>query len=190
MRKRLSLLLVVAPILVSGCQPSPSRSPLVQPSEEASDAGTAGLPPGCEALDLRDPTGERVVLDGRWTEVDTPDRVALMTWWILTEGDCVWGAGQQDEVELEGMSATADQVQGLSGHIGSDFTITGEILWLGPVTPGGASSAYSPLRMLIEFGEAGQIFLREDREPDVPGPRCPVPQAFCPDPLVLEQAPI
>ncbi len=135
-------------------------------------------------MDLRGPDGERIVLDGQWIEVDRVGEP--MTWWIRTQGDCVWGDGQVEDVETRPIGQRPDQVQGLSGVIGSDFVITGEILMLGP--GGLPATPYSPLRMLIEFGAAGEIFLREDREPMVLGPRCPDPGSYCPDPLVLERA--
>ena len=54
-----------------------------------------------------------------------------MTWWLHSQGDCVWGAGQTPDVRTQDPSGP-DQVQSLSGLIGSDFVITGEILFLGP----------------------------------------------------------
>ncbi|HJT64099.1 MAG TPA: hypothetical protein VJ839_04945 [Candidatus Limnocylindria bacterium] len=143
----------------------------------------SGLPPGCGPIELRGPTGERIALDGEWIEVG--DVGEPMTWWIRTQGDCVWGNGQVENVETRPVGQRPDQVQGLSGVIGSDFVITGEILSLGPPLD---SAPYSPLRMLIEFGVADEIFLREDREDGVVGPRCPDPANYCPAPLVLERA--
>lgn len=127
------------------------------------------------------------MVDGVWLE-DTDN--TPMTWWIRTAGDCVWGAGYIDEVGTDGqVVARPDQVQSLSGHTGVDFVITGEVIWLGPL-PGNAPgnpARYSPLRMVIEFDETGNVTLREDREPGVFGPRCPDPSGFCPDPLVLRR---
>jgi hypothetical protein len=143
----------------------------------------SGLPPGCALIDLRGPSGERVELDGQWIEVDRVGEP--MTWWIRTQGDCVWGNGQVEDVETR-VPLGPHQIQGLSGVIGSDFVITGEILWLGPSDS--ALTPYSPLRMDIEFGAADEIFLREDRRPTVQGPRCPDPPNYCPAPLVLERA--
>jgi hypothetical protein len=157
-------------------------------SASASAAPIGGLPPGCHAIDLRGPSGARIVLDGRWLE-DAAD--ARMTWWIRTQGDCVWGAGHIEDISPEGsFDARPDQVQSLAGHVGSAFVITGEIIWLAALPPGttGTPSWYSPLRMLIEIDDAGEITLREDREPGVTGPRCPDPSGFCPAPLVLRPA--
>jgi hypothetical protein len=179
-------------VALAGCA-SPATTPTPSDggtSPSASVDGEAGhLPPGCELIDLRDPTGARIVLDGRWTEVSTPDTGDLMTWWIWTHGTCVWGAGQVDDVRTGDPFSWSNQVQSLTGRISSDFTITGELVWLGPLPPlGGESGAYAPLRMLIEFNDAGQVLLRDDREAGVPGPHCPSPQGFCPEPLVLERA--
>ncbi|HEY7522764.1 MAG TPA: hypothetical protein VH720_03795 [Candidatus Limnocylindrales bacterium] len=170
-------------------QPSASVAPSTPSSAAASEGGVSGLPPGCEPINLRDPTGERLELDGQWAEVGTPDRGELMTWWLFTQGTCVWGAGQVGEVRIGTISSSPDQVQSLSGQIGSDFVITGELVWLGPVPPGapGVPIRYAPLRMLIEFDDAGQVLLRDTREAGVRGPHCPEPTGFCPDPLVLER---
>jgi hypothetical protein len=111
-----------------------------------------------------------------------------MTWWIQTAGDCVWGAGQVEDVPPpEAVSASVDDVQSLNGRIGSDFVITGDIIWLAPlpISSPGNPARYAALRMLIEFDDAGGIVLREDRQPGVEGPRCPDPGGYCPNPLVL-----
>ena len=83
-----------------------------------------------------------------------------------------------------------DQVQSLSGRIGSDFVITGEILVWVP-SPGarlaGAPARWAPLRMLIDLG-TDEILLREDREPDEVGPRCPGTFSYCAAQLVLRRA--
>lgn len=145
------------------------------------------MPPGCESIELRAPTGERIDLNGDWAEVGTSGE--LMTWWIRTEGDCVWGAGYIDEVPLEGSFDTRpDQVQSLAGHVGADFVITGEIISLAalPFSAPGDPPRYSPLRMFIDFADDGGITLREDRQPGVTGPRCPDPVGYCPEPLVLQ----
>lgn len=167
-------------LLMSGCGPSTSPTLSVQPSASPSESAVSNLPPGCEPIDLRGLDGQRIVLDGQWIEVDRVGEP--MIWWIRTQGDCVWGNGQVEDVETLG----PHQVQGLSGVIGSDFVITGDILWLGPYDRG--LTPYSPLRMLIEFAAEGEIFLREDRGPTVQGPRCPDPPNYCPAPLVLERA--
>ena len=157
------------------------------PSPSASVQGAANLPPGCETYDLRSPAGVRVVLDGTWVEVGAAGQ--LMTWYFRTQGDCVWGTGHIEDVPPEGsFDVRPDHVQSLSGRMGSDYVITGEILSLAPLPPSapGEPSPYSPLRMFIEFDDSGEILLREDREPGVSGPRCPDPGGYCPAPLVLQ----
>ena len=186
---RLAVFLGSLGLFVGGCTPATSQSPSVQQSAIPSEEVT-GLPPGCEPIDLRDADGERIMLDGRWTEVGTEGREPT-TWWIRTYGDCVWGAGQIENIRPEGeVGSRPDDVQTLSGRIGSDFVITGEILWLAPIPVNAPSSPgrHATLRMLIEFDDAGEIFLREDREPGVRGPHCPDPVSFCPPPLLLQLA--
>lgn len=187
-RSRLVVLLVAATMTAVACTASPE--PTSTPTSAESPQQAAGnLPPGCEPIELRAPAGERVVLDGTWAEVGTAGE--LMTWWIRTGGDCVWGAGHIEDIPPEGtFEARPDHVQSIAGHIGSDFVITGEIVWLGsfPSVAPGNPPRYSPLRMLIEFDDAGEILLREDREPGVSGPHCPDPAGFCPAPLVLQRA--
>jgi hypothetical protein len=114
-----------------------------------------------------------------------------MTWWIYTAGDCAWGAGAVEEPSREGpFGALPGDVQSFQGRIGSDFVITGEIQWLAPLRASAplTPQRYSPLKMLIQFDDGGEVVLREDREPGVATPRCPDPPAgFCPEPLVLRQ---
>lgn len=173
-------------LAVGACTPTPSPTESVAPTN-SSPAQAANLPPGCALIELRGPTGERVVLDGTWLEDVEREP---MRWWIRTEGDCVWGAGNVEDVpSADGFETRPDNVQSLSGRMGSDFVITGEILWLAPLPVGapGNPPRYAPLRMLIAFDDAGDILLREDREPGVAGPRCPDPGGYCPAPLVLQQ---
>ncbi len=126
-----------------------------------------------------------MVLDGTWAEVGTA--APLMTWYIRTEGDCVWGAGHIEDVPPAGsLDPRPDHVQSLAGRMGSDYIITGEILYLVQCPCG--ITPYSALRMFVEFDDSGEILLREDREPGVSGPRCPDPGGFCPAPLVLKRA--
>ena len=175
-------------LLMSGCGPSTSPSPSDQPSASPSELAESGLPPGCGPIELRGPSGERIELDGQWIEIG--DVAAPMTWWIRTQGDCVWGTGHIEGVGTEDpANPRPSDVQTLSGVIGSDFVITGEILLLAPLPPLSLlRRPHSPLRMLIEFDAAGEITLREDREPGVSDPRCPDPVVACLAPLVLEKA--
>lgn len=181
------LLILLGSVAVSACTPTTHSPVSIAPSASPSAEGFGNLPPGCALIDMRGPSGERIELDGTWTEVGTAGE--LMTWWIRTSGDCVWGAGATEQVAPErDFGARPDEVQSLAGRIGSDFVITGEIIWLGPsFAAPGVPDRYSPLRMLIEFRAAGEIILREDREPGVSGPRCPDPGGYCPAPLVLQR---
>ena len=106
------------------------------------------------------------------------------TWWIRTQGDCAWGTGIVDDYADTGASATTFEVQTFNGMLTDDFTITGEIVNLGPLRLGLSVPIYSSIQFLIDL-EDGQITLREDREPGVQGPRCPEPAGYCPPPLLL-----
>lgn len=114
---------LVAALVPAGCGASPALTPTPAPTETPG-AAVGNLPPGCGPIDLRAPSGERIELDGTWTEVGTAGQ--LMTWWIRTQGNCVWGAGYLEDVPGEGtFEARPDHVQSLRGRIGSDFVITG-----------------------------------------------------------------
>jgi hypothetical protein len=131
---------------------------------------------------LLGPDGEPIELDGVWIEAPGGSDT---TWWIRTDGDCVWGSGHVTDIEPD----IAHHVQSLNGRIRSDFAIVGDILFLGPIRQGAPAGlrARADLHMLIEFQEGGDIVIREDREPGAIGPHCPV-QDYCPAPLVLERA--
>jgi hypothetical protein len=177
--------LLTAAACTSSAEPQASEALSAAPT--ATQGGTGDLPPGCVPIDLRAPNGERIELNGAWAEVGMAGD--LMTWWIRTEGDCVWGAGYIDEVPPEGsQDVRPDQVQSLAGRLGADLVITGEIISLGaiPFSAPADPLRYSPLRMLIDVDDAGDITLREDRQPGVTGPRCPDPAGYCPAPLVLQ----
>lgn len=179
---------LAATLVATACGGSPAPTSTPALSEAPGAVGAGNLAPGCEAIELRGPNGELVRLDGDWSEVTNSNEP--MTWWIRTQGNCVWGTGYVEEVPPEGttIGAAPHQVQLLSGLLGADFVIVGEILNMGPVPQGFpvVPRRYAPLRMLVDFDDAGGVILREDREPGVGGPRCPEPGAYCPAPLVLE----
>jgi hypothetical protein len=133
-------------------------------------------------LALLGPDGEPIELDGVWVEAPGGSDT---TWWIRTDEDCVWGAGHVTRIDPD----IFHHIQSLSGRIGSDFEITGDIVFLGPIRQGAPAGlrARDDLIMRIEFMEGGEIILREDRIPGAIGPHCPV-QDYCPPPLVLERA--
>ncbi|HJT63463.1 MAG TPA: hypothetical protein VJ839_01685 [Candidatus Limnocylindria bacterium] len=173
--------------LVSACSAATSPSVSLQPSASPSEAAVSGLPPGCEPHEVRGPDGERIDLDGTWVEEVGEDE-APMTWWIRTQGDCVWGAGTVDDVPADGASIP-DTVQTIRGRLGSDLIIDGEILRLGPYASSDAARAiYSPIRLKVDFDDDGQVVLREDRVYGVAGPRCGDPVVFCIPVLVLRPA--
>jgi hypothetical protein len=138
------------------------------------------LPPGCQTIDLRGPDGSEVDLEGEWYDVSRED-AAQMTWWIRTAGDCFYGVGTVPQ----GFDySDSFSVQSYSGVIQSDFTIDGAFVHLGGHNDAETIAEYVPATLLIEFEDDGTIAIREDREPNVPGPRCPRPEV-CAAPLEL-----
>jgi hypothetical protein len=176
------LVAVFVAIAISGCSSSPVPSPSAAIPSETVSVDQGGLPPGCHPIELNSPDGEAVSLDGIW--VQDPSVGRPYTWWIRAQGDCVWGTGIVDDYADTGASANHVEVQTFSGVLTQAFTITGEIVSLGPNPPGFLPPIYSPIRFKVEF-KNGQTTLREDREPGVQGPRCPDPAGFCPPPLLL-----
>jgi hypothetical protein len=183
MRRRFSLLAAV--LVIAGCtQASGAPSAASQPASAPSSVPPAGnLPPGCEPIELRAPDGTRVDLGGTWIDQSRTD-TGQTTWWIRTQGNCLFGVGTVADVPEEGFSANPGTVLHYSGTIQPDFTIEGPMVHLGPV-----DALEWPInedvRFLIVFTDDGGIELHEDREPGVVtgGPRCV--QAFCFPPLVL-----
>jgi hypothetical protein len=184
---------VLLALLVCACGASTTPSSLADASPSPSAAGPSGedgsLPQGCQPIDINAPTGEPIALDGEWVAEEHTSSLPE-TWWILTLGDCLWGAGAIGGTELfEGPDR--GRVQTIRGKIGRDFVVEGEIVEVGTQAPGFnplPSSAWSPLRLFIEFEDDGTIVLREDRVRGEPGPRCPEPTYSCIPVLVLRPA--
>ncbi|MEK6191452.1 MAG: hypothetical protein AABM41_03895 [Chloroflexota bacterium] len=163
--------LVVVTGLVTACAAVPSASPsAAEPS--ATTAAVSGLPPGCETIDLRSPTGERIDLNGEWTGSATLFNASEVA--LLNEvGGCVYGS--VTGVDPDG----SEVISNLSGRLSSDFTIEFEvvIVYQHTVFPFGE---YSTMVMFIEWDDDGRIRLREDRETgEAPG-RCIDGRFECP----------
>lgn len=172
---------LLALLLLCACTRSTQPSPSVEPSRSVSPSAAAILPPGCEPIDLRSPTGERLDLTGTWFE---DAEGAPMTWRIKTQGDCVWGVGIVEDIPFD-EAFDAANIQTLRGHLGTDFVIEGEIVLMGQDVNFLRAPIYSPVRFLIEIDDSGQLSLREDRVHGEPGPRCVEPTYQCLRPLVL-----
>jgi hypothetical protein len=167
-------------------QPSASTERSAPSTSAASAGGVSGLPPGCEPIELRAPDGSPVDLDGVWVEQSRTGADQL-TWWIRTQGDCLYGVGTVADVSEEGLATDHGQVIQYIGTIRRDFSIDGQMAHLSPPNfLEGEVPPVSETRFLIEFTDNGGVHLREDREPGVVtgGPRC-LHQNFCFPPLVL-----
>ena len=168
-----------------GC--TASTEPTSVPPTESPAAEVGNLPPGCEPIDLRSPAGEAVDLTGIWIQDDEESRQPS-TWWIRTEGDCIWGTGIFDDYTEDPLFAHPMSVQGMQGRVGNGFVIDSTIVLLYPHPSFGVPQNVAEVQLLIEFDPAGEITLREDRVPGVQGPRCPEPLFLCPAPLLLRPA--
>jgi hypothetical protein len=165
----------VVAVLIS-CGPPVSEPSAVPDPTSSGGTSAQGLPPDCGAIDLRDPRGRSVELDGIWTDAAANVPVP-MSWYVRTQGDCFWASGSVEDPESDFSGYTAD-VQIITGRIGSDFTIEGENVRLGPPASFLNETIYAPMRLLIEFSDGGEVVLREDRVLGVEGPRC-LGSTFC-----------
>lgn len=147
----------------SNAQPSASLSPGL------------GLPPGCETIDLRGPTGERIDLTGEWSGggVLVGDGEVA---WLKQIGDCVYGS-------VVGAWFSEETIANLSGRARTDFRIGFEVVIVTqPAT--NPFGEYSTLVMVIEWDDDGRIRLREDRDPGETAGRCPQGALSCPAPVI------
>lgn len=179
----LGVALATVLLIGSGCARSPEAPIDVQPSASSAGAGTAA----CPQIDLRSPTGVRVDLSGAWEEHISDDQPPRM-WWIRQVGTCVWAATMSPDFPSSDVDGYDLQV--MRGVVDSSFVIRGEITEVAPmrqpeitIWPVAAS-----VRFLIDFDEAGQVVIREDRAAGIEGPRCPDPAFHCLPPSVLTRA--
>lgn len=140
-------------------------------------AADRGLPPGCQVIDLRAPTGERIDLTGEWAGTGILAGHDETTW-LIQVGDCVYGSVAGGEIS-RGPGKT---VANLRGRV-DDLVIGLEVVI---VTQGDQVlfGAYSTMDMLIEWDEAGRLRLREDRRAGETAGRCIQSASECPAPLI------
>jgi len=172
--------LVVAAVMaaLTACAPA-SAAPGASPSsaEPVPSVNTArGLPPGCETIDLRGPTGERIDLTGEWTGSSRLFNLTEVA--LLNEvGGCVYGS--VTGVDHDG----SETISNLSGRLSSDFTIEFDVVIVYQQTTFPLGE-YSSMVMLIEWDDQGRIRLREDREPGEVASRCTDSRFECPIPVI------
>jgi len=178
------LLVAAAMTLLTACASAPA-SPGASPSYAeplASFNPGRGLPRGCETIDLRSPTGERIDLTGEWADsggglADTFERS-----WLNQIGDCVYGSVLGGAFVRDGDVEAS--LTNLSGRVGSDFRIEFEVVMVFQDAQF-AFGEYSIMPMVIEWDAEGRIRLREDREPGDVVSRCAQnPQITCPSPVI------
>lgn len=179
--RRIWLVALVAVVLaacVSGSTTGPSSE---QPSGSSAPSAPerGSLPGGCQSIDLRGPSGERVDLTGAWAgtgELAGGDETA----WLNQLGDCLYGAVISGD---PGSLDRGESITNLSGRIGSDFRIAFEIVIVAQFDVF-AFGEYSTMEMLIEWDDQGRLQLREDRQPGEIAGRCIQVQFGCPAPLI------
>lgn len=181
----LGVALATVLLIGSGCARSPAVPVDVQPSASSTGAGTAE----CPEIDLRSPTGDRIDLSGTWEEHISDDQAPRM-WWIRQIGTCVWAATMSPDFPESAIQGYDLQV--LSGVVDSSFVIRAEITEVAPMRQPWYEDTIWPMtasvRFLIDFDDAGQVVIREDRAAGVEGPRCPDPAFHCLPPSVLTRA--
>lgn len=180
----LGIALATVLLIGSGCARSPAVPVDVQPSAAASaGAGTAE----CPEIDLRSPTGERIDLSGIWEEHISEDQPPRM-WWIRQIGTCMWAATMSTDFPESPIQGYDLQV--LRGVVDASFVIRAEVTEVAPMTNPEINvwPLSARVRFLIDFDDAGQIVIREDRAAGVEGPRCPDPVFHCLPPSALTRA--
>jgi hypothetical protein len=178
--------IALAVLVIAGCSPTGTGgpSPTVPPPPQSSTGGI-GLPPDCEPLDLRDPSGARVDLTGEWEAVDAlvapEERV-----WLQQIGDCLYGS--VFGVYASGSSAPETFVVDVGGDVNPSFTIDLEVVMVYQDAVFDFAT-YSTAVMLIEWDADGRIRLREDREVTERAGWCAAqPQFDCPPPVIWYRA--
>jgi hypothetical protein len=176
-RRHLGALGLIA--LLAACTPATTTSPsTVELSASAAAAG--GVPTGCQPIDLRGPTGERILLTGAW------EGMGVLAWegetaWLYQIGDCVYGSAIGGE--FLGEPGSEGTLTNLRGRVGSDFRIDFEIVIVSQPEIF-SLGVYSTMEMLIEWEADGRMRLREDRAPGETAGRCIQMQFECPDPVI------
>jgi len=192
MRIRSSVWLALAFMsMLAACGgPSGSRTP----TPESSVAPTSDSVPSagalCPAMTLLSQDGEPVDLTGEWGGGEWfPTPGSGERTFILQRGSCVWAVIMDAEFRAD-PRPQASQLAMYSGTLREDFTLTGTLVvmvrWNDPFTYGNQAPGPYPMDWRLEYDDAGQIRLVEDRVPGVEGPRCPNPVMWCPDPTVLQ----
>jgi hypothetical protein len=174
--QRIGLIVVLLALATACGSPSAASPSMAEPS--SSLAVDRGLPPGCQVIDLRGPTGERIDLSGEWAVTGTLAGVRE-TAWLIQVGDCVYGSVTGGEIS-RGPGIT---VANLRGRVDDDFVIGLEVLI---VTQGDQTlfGTYSTMEMVIEWDDESRLRLREDRRPGETAGRCIVGPYECPPPLI------
>ncbi len=179
MPRRLVVAAVMAALTACASAPaSPSASPSHAEPVASFNPGR-GLPPGCETIDLRSPSGERIDLTGEWAGGGAL-AYSVERAWLNQIGDCVYGSVLGGAFVRDG--DVEARLTNLSGRIGSDFRIEFEVVMVFQDTQF-AFGEYSGIVMVIEWDAEGRIQLREDREPGDVASRC-VSQVACPNPVI------
>lgn len=172
-------------VLLIGCQPTTSAPLSTLPPASATPRSGTGLPPGCQPIDLRDPSGARVDLTGEWEGVDVlaaPDERV----WLQQIGDCLYGSvfgvfrPPSDDPETF--------VVDLGGHVFADFTVDLDVVFVYQENVVFPFAPYSTMEMIIEWDSNGQIRLREDREVNERAGRCASTDLQCPLPVIWYRA--
>lgn len=113
--------LVAMAMLVVGC--TLASVPSTAPSAEPASASPGETVRGCQPIDLRLPSGERIDLTGTW-------HGAQSVVFIRQEGSCVWWIALSD---YPGHELGAQYMVTFRGDLAFDFTLSGEWMYVVPL---------------------------------------------------------
>jgi len=186
--RRIPWTVVIAFALAACSGPSTPNPAAASPTSSSEDRDASNLPAGCGPIDLVGPSGQRIDLTGEWGGDNWfSGRSSGERTFLLQLGDCVW-------ITITDRRFHDDPIQGASilgvlpGHITNDFVIVGDLVTILRDAPVGGFSdqqTFAAIRLVVDFDADERILLREDREPQVQGPRCTHPPSACPDPIIL-----
>lgn len=181
---------VTTAALLTACTAGATSSPAVSGGPTPSEAASpGGVPETCPSIIILAPDGTPVDLNGEWGGGEWfPSPGTGERTFMLQRGACVWASIMDNEFRAN-PQPEASQLALFYGVLGSDLIVDGTLVvimrWNEQFTYGTQAPGPVPMRLRLDFRDDG-LYLVEDREPGIQGPRCPNPVMWCPTPTVLD----